>query len=68
MTLYNTDDSVLVGAPAGSGKTVCAEFAMLRALSKPNFKRIVYVAPLEDIAKVIPRSTSESFLGLVDKF
>ena len=32
--LYNTDDNALVGAPTGSGKTVCAEFAILRVLAK----------------------------------
>jgi hypothetical protein len=35
--LYNTDDNVLVAAPTGSGKTICAEFAILRMLQKaPN--------------------------------
>lgn len=29
-TLYDTDDNVFVGAPCGSGKTICAEFALLR--------------------------------------
>ncbi|PWY99701.1 putative ATP dependent RNA helicase [Testicularia cyperi] len=28
--LYGSDDSVFVGAPSGSGKTVCAELALLR--------------------------------------
>ncbi|KAK8489512.1 hypothetical protein V6N12_021109 [Hibiscus sabdariffa] len=28
--LYNTDDNVLVAALTGSGKTICAEFAILR--------------------------------------
>ncbi|KAL0409431.1 UNVERIFIED_CONTAM: DExH-box ATP-dependent RNA helicase DExH12 [Sesamum radiatum] len=28
--LYNSDDNVLVAAPTGSGKTICAEFAILR--------------------------------------
>ena len=27
--LYNSDDNVLVAAPTGSGKTICAEFALL---------------------------------------
>eukprot|EP00210_Caulerpa_lentillifera_P005576 g5333.t1 len=31
-SLYTTDDNCLVAAPSGSGKTVCAEFAILRAL------------------------------------
>eukprot|EP01052_Picozoa_sp_SAG31_P072134 SAG31_NODE_31093_length_372_cov_0.890110_1_plen_105_part_01 len=30
--LYNTDENCLVGAPTGSGKTICAEFAILRML------------------------------------
>ena len=32
--LYNTDENCLVAAPTGSGKTVCAEFAILRMLQK----------------------------------
>jgi len=33
-TLYSGDDSALVAAPTGSGKTLCAEFAILRMLSQ----------------------------------
>jgi pre-mRNA-splicing helicase BRR2 len=33
--LYETDDNVLVCAPSGSGKTACAEFAILRMLRAP---------------------------------
>ncbi len=29
--LYTTDENVFIGAPAGSGKTICAEFALLRS-------------------------------------
>ena len=32
--LYTTDDNVFIGAPTGSGKTICAEFAILRLLSR----------------------------------
>ncbi len=32
--LYNTDDNCLVAAPTGSGKTTCAEFAILRLVQK----------------------------------
>uniref|UniRef100_A0A0E0P155 RNA helicase n=1 Tax=Oryza rufipogon TaxID=4529 RepID=A0A0E0P155_ORYRU len=52
---YNSDDSVLVAAPTGSGKTICAEFAILRnhhkAVSGDSNMRVVYVAPIEALAK-----------------
>ncbi|CAD8152858.1 unnamed protein product [Paramecium pentaurelia] len=49
--LYNTDDNILIGAPTGSGKTIMAEFAMLRVFKQsPQFK-VVYIAPLKAIAK-----------------
>ncbi|KAL7126329.1 hypothetical protein ABFS83_14G178900 [Erythranthe nasuta] len=51
--LYNSDDNVLVAAPTGSGKTICAEFAILRNHQKvpDNAMRAVYIAPLEALAK-----------------
>lgn len=50
--LYNSDDNVLVAAPTGSGKTICAEFAILRNLQKGpgNVVRAVYIAPIEALA------------------
>ncbi|CAG8581624.1 7898_t:CDS:2 [Paraglomus occultum] len=47
--LYNSDDNVFVGAPTGSGKTVCAEFALLRLWSKSNRGRCVYIAPFQEV-------------------
>ena len=54
--LYNTDDNALIGAPTGSGKTVCAEFAILRMLNKLNkneadIVRCVYMAPTPELAR-----------------
>ncbi|KAJ8772568.1 hypothetical protein K2173_027745 [Erythroxylum novogranatense] len=67
--LYNTDDNVLVAAPTGSGKTICAEFAILRNHQKgpDNVIRAVYIAPLEAIAKERYRDWEKKFgkgLGL----
>jgi len=51
-TLYSTNDNCLICAPAASGKTVCAEFAVLRMLmSDSDVKRCVYVAPHPATAK-----------------
>lgn len=35
-TLYNSDDNCLVAAPTGSGKTACAEFAVLRMIQQAS--------------------------------
>ncbi|RXH89650.1 hypothetical protein DVH24_032007 [Malus domestica] len=53
--LYNSDENVLVAAPTGSGKTICAEFAILRNHQKGTeadspVMRVVYIAPFEALA------------------
>ncbi|KAL8922071.1 MAG: hypothetical protein Q9208_005381 [Pyrenodesmia sp. 3 TL-2023] len=48
-SLYTTNDSVFVGAPTGSGKTVCAEFAILRHWSSQVSGRAVYIAPFQEL-------------------
>ncbi|KAL2892261.1 DExH-box ATP-dependent RNA helicase DExH12 [Bienertia sinuspersici] len=67
--LYNTDDNVLVAAPTGSGKTICAEFAILRNHQKgpDSTMRVVYIAPIEALAKERYRDWERKFskgLGL----
>jgi len=50
-TLFNSDDNVLIGAPTGSGKTICAEFAILRMLQHEPNGRCVFIAPLQSLAE-----------------
>lgn len=50
-TLYHTDLNALVGAPTGSGKTICAEFAILRQFRNRPKSKIIYIAPLKALAK-----------------
>ncbi|TRY69287.1 hypothetical protein TCAL_05639 [Tigriopus californicus] len=51
--LYNSDDNVLIGAPPGSGKTLCIEFAMLRLFGGDRTDvRCVYMAPLQSVAEI----------------
>ncbi|CAL8467727.1 g7265 [Coccomyxa elongata] len=53
--LYNLDDNCLVAAPTGSGKTACAEFAVLRMIQKASqdkgVARCIYIAPLPALAR-----------------
>ena len=48
-SLFTTNDNVFVGAPTGSGKTVCAEFAILRHWLSETKGRAVYIAPFQEI-------------------
>jgi pre-mRNA-splicing helicase BRR2 len=47
--LYTTNDNVLIGAPTGSGKTVCAEFALLHLWNQVSDSRAVYIAPYQEL-------------------
>ncbi|EDR01243.1 uncharacterized protein LACBIDRAFT_240054 [Laccaria bicolor S238N-H82] len=47
--LYTTDENVFIGAPTGSGKTICAEFALLRLWSKREQPRAVCIEPYQEM-------------------
>ena len=47
--LYRTDENVFIGAPTSSGKTTCAEFALLRLWSKREQPRAVCVQPYQEM-------------------
>lgn len=51
--VYNSDDNIFIGAPTGSGKTICAEFAILRMLLHNPDGRCVYVTPIEALAELV---------------
>ncbi|KAJ1925898.1 Pre-mRNA splicing [Tieghemiomyces parasiticus] len=75
--LYHTDLNAFVGAPPGSGKTVCVEFALLRLWNQPApedpavRRRAVYLAPhadslalrLRDWRRAFPDRVFESLSG-----
>lgn len=60
-SLYNSDDNVFVGAPTGSGKAVCAEFAILRLFTMNEDAKCVYVTPKEQLAELAYIDWSEKF-------
>ena len=47
--LYTSDENVFIGAPTGSGKTICAEFALLRLWSKRDQTRAVCIEPYQEM-------------------
>uniref|UniRef100_A0A8C8K732 U5 small nuclear ribonucleoprotein 200 kDa helicase n=1 Tax=Oncorhynchus tshawytscha TaxID=74940 RepID=A0A8C8K732_ONCTS len=61
--VYNSDDNVFVGAPTGSGKTICAEFAILRMLLHNAEGRCVYITPMEALVFVDWHQTFQDALN-----
>ncbi|KAI8977390.1 Sec63 Brl domain-containing protein [Mycotypha africana] len=47
--LYTTNENVFIGAPTGSGKTICAEFALFRLWNQKADSRVVYIAPFQEL-------------------
>ena len=65
--LYNSDENVLIGAPPSSGKSLCAEFAILRLFgNKPEggSGRCVYIAPFQSVAETVYARWHNKFSGL----
>eukprot|EP01132_Coremiostelium_polycephalum_P002462 gene2462-3044_t len=63
-SLYNTDENVLLAAPTNSGKTVCAELAVLRLFKNKESgsgAKAIYLAPVQDIASVRLRDWQYKF-------
>ncbi|KAI1727001.1 sec63 brl domain-containing protein [Ditylenchus destructor] len=66
-TCYETNENVFIGAPNGSGKLVCAEFAILRHFENNPGSKVVYCSPLEDIAKKVFDDWSERIANHLNK-
>jgi pre-mRNA-splicing helicase BRR2 len=47
--LYTSDENVFISAPTGSGKTICAEFALMRLWSKSETLRAVCIEPYQEM-------------------
>lgn len=62
--IYNTDDSVFIGSPSGTGKTVCAELALLRHWSGDPAGRAVYLSPLQELVNQKYDKWTKSFVQL----
>ncbi|KAK3934484.1 pre-mRNA splicing helicase [Diplogelasinospora grovesii] len=63
-SLHNTDNNVLVCSPTGSGKTVCAEFALLRHWAKQDSGRAVYIAPFQELVDLRYQDWQKRFAHL----
>lgn len=61
-TLYHTDENVFLGATIGSGKTICAELAILRLFSSEiSQAKCVYVTPKQELAELVRENWEERF-------
>jgi pre-mRNA-splicing helicase BRR2 len=63
-SLYSSNDNVFVGAATGNGKTVCAEFALLRHWRNPEAGRAIYIAPSQSLVDNRFKDWQKRFNGL----
>ncbi|CAI4227464.1 unnamed protein product [Auanema sp. JU1783] len=66
-TVYENNDNVLVAAPNGSGKTICAELAILRHFENTPEAKCVYVTPMEDMAIKVYNDWSENLAATIEQ-
>ncbi|KAJ3184262.1 DEIH-box ATPase [Geranomyces variabilis] len=64
-TLYQSDENVFIGAPTGSGKTICAEFALLHLWTINPTARCVYIAPFDEVVDLKVAEWKAKFGGLL---
>lgn len=58
MALHDSDTNVLLCAPHGSGKTLCAELAIIRALTSGDQGKIIYIPCNQEQAEIRHRDWS----------
>ena len=59
--LYTSDENVFIGAPTGSGKTICAEFALMQLWSKSESLRAVCIEPYQEMVDLRVREWKTKF-------
>lgn len=63
--LFKSDENVLVAAPSGSGKTVCAEMAIARQLIKDPSSKIVFMHPQSAVLEAMCSRFQQCFGEMV---
>ncbi|KAJ7219396.1 putative RNA helicase [Mycena pura] len=59
--LYESDENVFIGAPTGSGKTICAEFALLRLWGNPVQSCAVCIEPYQEMVDMRVKEWRDKF-------
>lgn len=67
-TLFQSDENALICAPSGCGKTVCAEFAILRLFSRNSSAKCVYVTPKKVSINFLKKLPAFFFLFIIIMF
>ncbi|KHJ42995.1 Sec63 domain protein [Trichuris suis] len=65
--IYENNDNIFLGAPQSSGKTVCAELAVLYLFKTNPDGKCVYIAPLEPLCEIVYKRWHRLFGEHLDK-
>lgn len=69
-SFYRCDKSILLCGPAGSGKTLLADLAALRVFANASAhlkSKVVYITPLESLARLKHKDWSRRFVNNLNK-
>lgn len=59
----NTTENVFLGAPTGSGKSICMYLSILATLQSYENKKVVYIAPKEELCNISYEEIKLMFSG-----
>ena len=60
-SFFRSDANVVLFAPKASGKSLCVDLAVLRLLATQEGKKVVYVTPVDELARLKHRQWSGKF-------
>ncbi|XP_050304437.1 activating signal cointegrator 1 complex subunit 3 [Anthonomus grandis grandis] len=64
---FYTDTPIILGAPTGSGKTIVAEFCILRLFTRNPEQKVVYIAPMKALVRERVLDWSQKFAKINKK-
>ncbi|KAF1745294.1 hypothetical protein MXB_125 [Myxobolus squamalis] len=64
--IYNTNDNIFIGAPSGSGKSICAELSILAFKNQFPTSKCVYILPFQHSCEIALHKFKSTFQDILE--